>query len=476
MEVHLRLDGRQDLTEQIYRQVRAAIEQGRLRAGDQLPASRTLAKELGVSRNTVGSAYEWLAGEGLLEGRQGAGTFVSRADVRPAPAPDAVATSALRPRAFWTKVGPPRTWAPQRRRYDFRLGLPDASLFPFETWRRLLTSELRRDTGSSGYGASAGHERLRAAIARHVGTARAVQADADQVVVTGGTQQGLDLIARVLLEPGDVVAVEEPGYPQARLLFESLGMRVVPVPVDEHGLIVADLPAAARLVFVCPSHQMPLGMPLSMPRRQALLAWAEEHDAAVVEDDYDSEFRFGGRRMDALHALDAAGRVFYVGTFSKTLEPALRLGFVIAPAPLAQVLASARYLSDWHSPLAGQAAMARFIEEGLFARHLHATRTEYEARHGLLVQALSQDDASELEPISTSVGLHLTALLPDGTAPEAEQALIERAGDLGVAFYGLSRFYAGHPARCGVILGFGSIARAQIPEGVSRLLAAWRSR
>ncbi len=476
MEVHLRLDGRQDLTEQIYRQVRAAIEEGRLRPGDQLPASRTLAKELGVSRNTVGSAYEWLAGEGLLEGRQGAGTFVSRADVRSPPTSGAQPASPLRPRAFWSQVGPPRTWAPQRRHYDFRLGLPDAALFPFETWRRLVTSELRRDAGNSGYGPTAGHERLRTAIARHVGTARAVRADADQVVVTSGTQQGLDLIARVLLEPGDVVAVEEPGYPPARLLFESLGLRVVPVRVDEQGLVVSDLPDRARLVFVCPSHQMPLGLPMSMARREALLAWAEEHDAAVVEDDYDSEFRFGGRRMDALHALDTVGRVFYVGTFSKTLEPALRLGFVIAPPPLGRALAAARFVSDWHSPLAGQAAMARFIEEGLFARHLHATRAEYEARHGLLVQALSTDDAAEFEPISTSVGLHLTALLPEGTTPDQEQALIERAGDRGVAFYGLSRFYAGRPGRCGVILGFGSITPERIPEGVSRLLAAWRSR
>jgi len=471
VDLHIRLEGRQDLTEQIYRQIRTAVLDGRLQVGDRLPPSRALAKDLGVSRNTVGSAYEWLAGEGVLDARQGSGTFVSTTDIAAPATPDAATPSALRPRPFWAGVRAPSVPPAERRRYDFRLGLPDSTLFPFATWRRLLAHELRREAGNGGYGPPAGHEGLRAAVARHVGTSRAVRAVPEQVVITSGTQQGLDLIARVLLEPGDLVAVEDPGYPPARQLFRSLGLRVVTVPVDEEGLVVSALPDRTRMVFTCPSHQMPLGMPLSVPRRRSLLAWARDHGAAVVEDDYDSEFRFGGQRLDALHQLDTSGLVIYVGTFSKTLEPALRLGFVIAPPAVAVGLAAARYLTDWHSPTALQAAMARFIEEGLFARHVHTSRTVYEERHGLLVQALADDPEERLTPITTSAGLHVTALLPPSPGG-TESSVAERAAAAGVALYPLSGFYAGPPDRAGFILGFGAIPRSRITRGIGHLLAA----
>jgi len=471
VDLHIRLEGRQDLTEQIYRQIRTAVQDGRLQVGDRLPPSRALAKDLGVSRNTVGSAYEWLAGEGVLDARQGSGTFVSTTDIASPATPDVATPSALRPRPFWSGVQAPSAPPAERRRYDFRLGLPDSTLFPFATWRRLIAHELRREAGNGGYGPPAGHEGLRAAIARHVGTSRAVRAVPEQVVITSGTQQGLDLLARVLLEPGDQVAVEDPGYPPARLLFRSLGLRVVTVPVDEEGLVVSALPERTRLVFTCPSHQMPLGMPLSVPRRRSLLAWARDHGAAVVEDDYDSEFRFGGQRLDALHQLDTSGQVIYVGTFSKTLEPALRLGFVIAPPAVAEALAAARFLTDWHSPVALQAAMARFIEEGLFARHVHTSRTVYEERHGLLLQALADDPEQRLTPIATSAGLHVTALLPPPPGSD-ELSVAERAAAAGVALYPLSGFYAGPPDRAGFILGFGAIPRSRITRGIRHLLAA----
>jgi GntR family transcriptional regulator/MocR family aminotransferase len=212
---------------------------------------------------------------------------------------------------------------------------------------------------------------------------------------------------------------------------------------------------------------------MSMPRRKALLKWAQDHDAAIVEDDYDSEFRFGGQRLDALHALDTAGRVLYVGTFSKTLEPALRLGFVIAPPAIAQALAAARFLSDWHSPLALQAAMARFIEEGLFARHLYTSRTVYEERHELLLRVLADDPDRRLTPIPTSAGLHITVLLPPPHTGH-ESAIAERAAGAGVALYKLSDFYTSPPDRAGFILGFGAIPRARITSGIRHLLAAIR--
>jgi len=471
VELHIRLEGRQDLTGQIYHQVRSAILDGRLQAGDRLPPSRLLANDLGVSRNTVGFAYEWLSGDGLLEARQGSGTFVSTAERAPTTAADAVTASPLRPRAGWGQVRAPDALPPDRRRYNFLLGLPDAGLFPFATWRRLITHQLRREAGNVGYGPTAGHDGLRAAIARHVGTSRAVRADPEQVVVTSGTQQGLDLLARVLLEPGDCVVMEDPGYPPARLLFTSLGLQVVTVPVDDEGMVVAMLPENARLIFTCPSHQMPLGMPMSLPRRQALLRWARGRDTAIVEDDYDSEFRFGGQRLDALQALDTGGRVLYTGTFSKTLEPSLRLGFVIAPPAIAEALAAARFLSDWHSPLPLQAAMAQFLEEGLFARHVHASRTVYEERHELLLRALADDPRGLLTPLPTSAGLHVTALLPPPLRPR-EHVVAERAAAEGVALYELSAFYTGVPDRAGFILGFGAIPRSRIVEGVRRLLSA----
>src|SRR4051794_1892391 len=471
VDVHIRLEGSRDLTEQVYRQVRSAILDGRLKVGDRLPPSRVLATELGVSRNTVSFAYEWLSGEGLLEARQGSGTFVSASELSMTATSQATISSPLRPRAVWSGVRAPTGRPDDRYRYDFRLGLPDKGLFPFATWRRLITHEMRREAGNNGYGPAAGHEGLRAAIARHVGTSRALRAGPEQVVVTNGTQQALDLICRVLLEPGDCVVMEDPGYLPARQLFESLGLRVVTVPVDDEGMVITRLPEQTRLIFTCPSHQMPLGMPMSMPRRHALLSWARDRDTAIVEDDYDSEFRFGGHRLDALQAIDTGGRVIYVGTFSKTLDPALRLGFVVAPAAIADALAAARFLSDWHSPLVVQAAMARFIDDGLFARHVHTSRTIYQERHEILLNALAGDPKGRLTPIPASTGLHITALLP-ATLAAQEHAIAQKAATVGLELYRLAMFYSGAADRSGFVLGFGSIPRSLIAEGIGHLLAA----
>ena len=337
MDVHVTLSGRGDLTAQIYRQLLEAILDGRLRSGERLPPTRELARRLAVSRNTVAVAYDRLVADGFLVGRAGAGTYVSAEPVRGRAAPKGV----VRPRAVWESIaggpsGTARPGGPNMQAYDFRVGVPDAELFPLETWRRLVSRELRRGVG--GYGDPSGHEGLREAIARHIGVSRSVRAGADDVLVTNGAQQALDLVGRVLIEPGACVAVEEPGYPPARLLFRSLGARVVGVPVDGEGLDVAAIPGAARLVYVTPSHQFPLGTPMSLARRAALLAWAERRNAVVIEDDYDSEFRFGDRPLEPLQSLDRAGRVIYVGSFSKTLLPMLRLGFLVAPASLGPAL------------------------------------------------------------------------------------------------------------------------------------------
>ncbi len=472
MDLHVSL-ATGELSTGVYAQLRAAVLDGRLRPGDALPATRELARRLAVSRNTVTNAYQRLIAEGFAVGRVGAGTFVS-ADVpalRPRRAPIA---SSLAPRAAWLGVRPALEPAPPAR-HDFGIGVPDARLFPWDTWRRLIARQLRpaRTRGVGGYLAPEGHPPLREAIARHVGITRAVAAGADDVIVTCGAQQAFDLIARVLVERGACVAVEEPGYPPARRAFAAAGARIAPVQVDAEGLVVDRLPARARVVYVTPSHQFPLGTAMSLPRRLALLAWAERHGAAIVEDDYDSEFRFDGRPLEPLQSLDRAGRVLYVGTFSKVLLPALRLGFVVAPPSLMPALRAARSLSDLHGAHAPQAALAELMADGSFARHVRRVLRTYRERRDRLVEALARELSGALAVIPASAGLHLAAWLADR---ELDVAAISRdaRGD-GVAIQPLAPFYVGQP-RAGLVLGYGAIPRTAIDEGVRRLAACVRRR
>ncbi|MFD1546906.1 MocR-like pyridoxine biosynthesis transcription factor PdxR [Nonomuraea guangzhouensis] len=450
MDVHVSLHGRGDLAAQVYRQLLDAILDGRLRSGERLPPTRELAKRLEISRNTVAVAYDRLVADGFLVGRAGAGTFVSAERVRARSAPQGV----VRPRALWRSM-PTRPPTPTPE-YDFGVGMPDARLFPMETWRRLVARELR--TSLAGYADPSGHEGLRDAISRHIGISRSVRASADDVLITNGAQQALDLIGRVLIDPGACVAVEEPGYPPARLLFRSQGARVAGVPVDGEGIDVAAIPNAARMAYVTPSHQFPLGTPMSLARRAALLAWAERRRAVIVEDDYDSEFRFGDRPLEPLQSLDRAGRVIYVGSFSKTLLPMLRLGFLVAPASLMPALRAARQLTDWHGELPTQAALARFIDEGLLARHIRKATREYAARHALIVDALAGDDRLRLVP--SVAGLHLCARFAPGVSVRPSPRLaVER----------LDSYCGETPAQNGLVLGYGAIQQSQIPEGL-RLL------
>jgi GntR family transcriptional regulator/MocR family aminotransferase len=472
MDLHIRLSGAGGLSGQIYRRLRAAIRDGSLRAGERLPPTRELARRLAVSRNTVAAAYERLTAEGFLTGRAGAGSFV-RAEAVVAAPHQAPSSAALRPRAIWTRlVAAPDLLAPSDSavppRYDFRLGTPDARRFPFDDWRRLVARQLRLSaTGAGRYEQPAGHAGLRAAIARYVAVSRAVSAGADDVVVTSGAQQAIDLIARVVLEPGALIAVEEPGYPPVRHLLASHGARVAAVPVDEQGLRVAALPDAARLVYVTPSHQFPLGMPMSLERRLALLAWAERRNAVIIEDDYDSEFRFAGRPLEPLQSLDRRGRVLYVGSFSKVLLPSLRLGFVVAPASLRPALLAAKRLTDWHSELWGQAALARFIDEGLLARHIRRMTREYQARRERMTRALDGELAAWLTPIAGPAGLHLAALA-DRRPLDVDRA-VALAAQAGVALTTLAPFFARPPGRPGLVLGYGAIAATKIDEGLRRL-------
>lgn len=452
-----------DRTVQVYRALRAAIVDGRLPAGHRLPATRVLAADLKVGRNSVSAAYERLAAEGYLSARVGAGTFVARtaAPARPRRTP----ADPLRPRAGWTYVPLPVSGSEKPPPYDFRTGIPDAGLFPFDTWRRLVAAEVRLRANSPGsYAEADGHPALRAAIARYLGVSRSVRAAGDEPVVTNGTQHALDLIGRVLLRPGDVVAVEEPGYPPARRLFESLGARVAGVPVDDEGLVVDRLPGNARLVYATPSHQFPLGRAMSLARRNALLDWARCRPVAVVEDDYDSEFRFSQRPLEPLYSLDTAGRVLYAGTFSKTMLPTVRTGFVLAPPGLRPALVAARQLSDGYGQVAVQAALARFLDEGRLARHVRVAGQVYAERHARIAARLALLD--ELDVIPSAAGLHVTARLRDGDAARAGR-VVAAAARRGVALEDLSRYaYDSATQAAGFVFGFGAVATDRIGAGL----------
>ena len=471
VEVHVSLVGRKDLTGEIYRQLRRAILDGRLPPGGRLPPTRELARRLSVSRTTVTVAYDRLTGEGFVTARVGAGTFVSSAV--PAVADRTRPPGgALRPRPVWDDLRLPTVFD-REVTFDFRPGIPDAQRFPYRTWRQLLARQLRpAAVGNGAYGAPAGHQGLRRAIARHIGVARGVLAGPENVVVTNGTQQAVDLVARVLLEPGDRVAVEAPGYGPPRRLLSSLGMDVAGVPVDAEGLVVEAIPPGTRMVLVTPSHQFPLGMPMSLSRRLALLAWAERNDAAIVEDDYDSEFRYGGRPIEPLQTLDHTGRVIYIGSFSKTMLATLRLGFVVTPAPLPGAMAAAKFVADWHTALPLQAALADFIDQGWFARHVRRMRAVYAERHRRIVATLGDRFADHLKVIPSSAGLHVAATAPAMSHQELD-AVLARASAAGVELLPLSLWDVGPPSLAGIALGYGPIPTDQIDEGLQWLRSAF---
>jgi GntR family transcriptional regulator/MocR family aminotransferase len=286
------------------------------------------------------------------------------------------------------------------------------------------------------------------------------------VVITCGAQHAIDLIGRVLLEPGDCVAVEDPGYVPVARLFGALGAKVAGVPVDDQGLVVDLLPPSARIVYVTPSHQFPLGMTMSMPRRRALLRWAERHDAAVIEDDYDTEFRYVDRPLEPIQRLDENGRVVYVGSFSKTFSPAVRLGFTVVPRPLARPIAAVRQLIDWHPPTATQTALAAFIEDGLLDKHIRRSRRVYAERHQLLTEALSGPLARYLTALTPHAGLHVATVLREGLC---EDEVLQAAAEHGIATAGLRECFHTSPPQQGLLIGFGAVSTKDLPVALRTL-------
>jgi GntR family transcriptional regulator/MocR family aminotransferase len=400
----------------LFDQLRSAILSGRLAPGDRLPASRDLAAELRVARSTVTTVYARLVGEGYAEGRVGDGTFVADhhapATRRPrtAAAPSAVRIPRPAPSAGQPLVAPDGGW-----RADLRTGRPDPALFPTTEWRRCATSTL--DRPPPGYGDYAGLPELRQAIAAWVARSRGVRAVAEDVLVTAGAQGAFDLCARTLLRPGDVVAVEDPGYEPARRVLAHHGVRLVGVPVDEHGIQVDRIPSDARAVVVTPSHQMPTGAVLSAARRRQLLDLADTSGAVVIEDDYDTELRYVDRPLEPVHLLDRHGRVVYVGSFSKALSPSLRLGFLVAPPDVVEQLTRTRRLVDTQPPHLTQATLAAFLTTGGFERHLRRCHRRYRPRRDHLLGLLDGlvGDGSIATFDRCNAGLHTVVRLPPGT-------------------------------------------------------------
>ena len=476
MDVHLTIHGRHDLAGQLYRQLRTAILDGRLVPGERLPSTRDLALQIGVSRKTTLDVFERLIAEGYLQPRAGSGTFVAEATEglrarAPAASPAAQLASPTPPvRTFdtpWNNMPAVLPLPRPNLLYDFVGGVTEKRLFPFYVWRRCVAHALRQQArGRGGYHDPAGDQALRLAISRYLAFSRAVVCAWADIVVTQGAQQAIDLIARVLVRPGDTVAIEDPGYPPARIALQALGANVVPVPVDAEGLVVDALPRHAKLVYVTPSHQFPLGMPMSLARRAQLLDWAQRHDALIIEDDYDSEFRFDGRPMESLKSLDAAGCVAYVGTFSKTIFPELRIGYVVPPASLVTPLRHAKQVADWHSESLMQAALAKFMLDGDFAKYLRRMHKEYAARRNALLRHLRGPLAQWLAPVPSAAGIHMAAQV---RAPLPEAELVKLAEGVGVGLYGTARMHVARPPQPGLLIGYGHVNVAEIDAGLGKL-------
>ena len=469
LDLQLAHRGSRNVLASLHAALREAIASGRLAPGLRLPSTRELAARAGVSRNTAVAAYELLASEGWLESRGSAGSFV--ADLPPAAvqmsdrASVAPWADSLWLRGELSALPPPIASGPAPA-YRFMTGTPDIASFPFDVLRRLQTRALQAVAREPArYSRPQGLPALREAIAGHVSSARAVACTAEDVVITAGAQQAFDLIARILVTPGQTLAaVEDPGYPPPRAALLAAGARLAPVPVDREGLAVDALPAGARIVCVTPSHQFPLGVALSLARRRELLSWAAREQAVVIEDDYDGEFRFTSRPLDALKTLDRDGRVFYVGTFSKSMLPALRIGFIVAPTWARDALVAAKQAADFGTPVLMQMAVADFIAEGHLLRHVRRMRAEYAERRRVLEHMLKRHLGGQADIYPAIAGLHLAAALPVDCAE-----LARRAWGAGVGVEPLSRYRMSSDGVDGLVFGYGAIGTARIPEAVRRL-------
>lgn len=465
------------LHRQIYDGYREAIVRGNLRSGQQIPSTRTLAAELGISRIPVLDAYAQLLAEGYFESRAGAGTFVS-SSLPNQPAASAnrgagapAVRSGTRPASRRSALVPHRGSEPWVYGTGaFSVGQLAFDHFPFRIWTSLLSRHCRKvHADSLNYGDPMGSRDFRETIAAYLRTARAVHCEAGQIMVASGSQQALDICARALLDPGSRVWIEDPGYSLLRSALMLAGCDLIPVPVDGEGLDVAAgirLCHKAQAAWVTPSHQYPLGVTMSASRRFQLLEWARSTGAWIVEDDYDSEYRYESMPIASLQGLDHDSRVIYIGTFSKTLFPSLRLGYMVIPPDLVDRFAAVRRVIDVCPPQLYQAVLADFMREGHYARHIRRMRLLYSERRSALVKGLRSEFGSLLEVVGGEAGMYLAVLLPNGLH---DREIAVRAAEQNLWLWPLSPAYVGANSRQGFVLGFGSTTASQMPRAVRRM-------
>lgn len=461
----------------IARRIIAAIKQrihgGEYRPGDRLPSSRALAAEWGVSRTTVTAAYGQLIAEGYLLNRPGARAVVARG-LAAVPMPKAAAPTGARALSDFARrllsFPVPATFKPHRVA-DLRYGDLSAADFPMLAWRRALNRASLRRSERLRYDIPQGALSLRMALQSYLWRSRGIGCAPEQIIVVNGSQQGLDLCARILLDPGDRFVIEDPGYVLARHGFAASGGVAVPVAIDREGIRTEGLPTA-RLAYVTPSHQYPLGSVLSAARRRALLDWARDVGAVVVEDDYDGEYRHGIAPIPPLQA-SAPDAVIYLGTVSKTLSPTLRLGYLVVPPDLCHVFAEAKRLTDRHTPLLEQEALAEFLSSGAYERHIRAIRRRNAERRAVLLEALATECGAGLTVTGADTGLHVVAWL-NGVPAEREAAIVAAAGEAGIGLYPIGPLYAsaaGRPAEAGFVIGYAALDVEAIRRGVTGLAA-----
>jgi GntR family transcriptional regulator / MocR family aminotransferase len=477
------LDGRGPLYRQLYCALRRAILSGRVPAGSRLPSTRWMAGETGVARNRVVLAYTQLLDEGYVVGRVGAGTYVASelpGDERAAAAPARLPAATRPPRLTRSARtlmarGPGWIATSPELRYDFACGRPSFRDFPQSVWARLVRRRVRVTRAADlDYAPAAGIPELRSAIADHLTRWRGVVCTAEQVIVTSGSQQALGIIAGLLLEPGDCVALEEPHYAGARQAFQAARATVVPVRVDAQGIDVERLAGSRcrmRLAYVTPAHQFPTGVVLPLARRLALLDWARRTGGYVVEDDYDSEYRYAGAPIESLQGIDRDGRVFYVGSFSKILSPALRLGYLVVPTALVRAVTMGKMAADLGSASFEQRVLAEFITAGHFAVHLRRSRRRQAARRVVLLEAITEHLGRGVQVVGGEAGLHVM-VVPRRSASADVARLVRRAAERDVGVYSTLALHLRRPRTAALLIGHGSLSEAEIRVGMSRLGAA----
>jgi GntR family transcriptional regulator/MocR family aminotransferase len=468
---------------QVYRALRSGILEGRLPSGRPLPSSRALSTDLGVSRSTVVRAYRQLQAEGYLRATMGGATHVNPA--LPDPFLRVARGRIATPGASQTPAGMsergrriaavPRVtatgaqWTPRA----FRGGVPALDVFPVDAWNRVLSRRVRQTSPRQlSYGDAFGFRPLREAVADYLGAARGVRCTPDQILIVSGSQQGLDLTSRIVCDPGDQAWLEDPGYHGARGALDASGVAIVPVPVDAEGLSVEAgrrLAPEARLAVVTPSRQLPLGVTMTERRRRDLLQWAHQSGSWILEDDYDSEFRYGSRPLASLQGLDERGCVIYVGTFSKVMFPAMRLGYVVMPDALIDGFGAARRFADFCAPFLLQSAMTDFMVEGHFDRHVRRMRTMYRERQEVLVDAAGRHLAGRLDVPATDGGLTIAGWLGERYS---DIRVAVAAAEAGVDVLPVSAYAMANPVRPGLLLGYAGIGDIEIVDGVRRLAGA----